>query len=595
MKKRLTLTIVTLLVAGTYGAVLEDWQFNDDPAKSLNAVTNAGTVGTSWNYGGPQAWKGSLRLGDNQYYKYQVNAGDTYRTAAFASPVTTGQVTFQFVVADWDLAGTNGFGTADNGIKIQVGNATEGRMALDFEAASSNDIRVASQSGGLGGSYVENTLGDLNLTNAAPVAIQLLVDLDTGLWSTRVDAGAGWVDLTTDGTGMTSIDEIKLIIQGGASGWEHGGVGGTATEYLNIDSMTLTEGVPVPDPVSIVQTLTASNGNGSGGTNFVDIGTFANAQAGDYVAIMMAANNGNTVGDDMMFAGTATLDTVDVIDNVQANAWYAEVLADGTVSISITNYSSYSVFAAYLVRPADAGLGLDVQSQIVPSGSTPPTNIYTFASASAGLYFEAKGSYNTGAGLPEDPDAIIVQNQYNQGTRVIARGAFENVTAVTNSWTSLSSARLTGLAFTQVAAPLSTPEGLWNEWLDAYSAGMGAETNLQDDADDDLLDNLSEYAFGGEPDNALSQGNTPVQSQAIDGGTNYIEYVYYERDDASDRGLSSMIEVGTDLVMTNWADGSSYEVGSGASGTAGYQAVTNRVPIDAEIQKFIRLQIEFTP
>jgi hypothetical protein len=61
------------------------------------------------------------------------------------------------------------------------------------------------------------------------------------------------------------------------------------------------------------------------------------------------------------------------------------------------------------------------------------------------------------------------------------------------------------------------------------------------------------------------------------------------------RGLDSMLTVGTDLVNTNWADGSGYEVGSGASGISGFNAVTNRIPTDAEVKQFIQLQIEFTP
>ena len=123
---------------------------------------------------------------------------------------------------------------------------------------------------------------------------------------------------------------------------------------------------------------------------------------------------------------------------------------------------------------------------------------------------------------------------------------------------------------------------------------MGSDTNYQDDADGDLLDNLSEYAFGGLPNDAGDQGNTPVQSQ-LSGATNVIEYIYFERDDAATRGLDSILTVGTDLVFTNWVDGSGYEVGSGTSGVAGYNAVTNWIPTDVEDQQFIRLQIEFTP
>ena len=80
-----------------------------------------------------------------------------------------------------------------------------------------------------------------------------------------------------------------------------------------------------------------------------------------------------------------------------------------------------------------------------------------------------------------------------------------------------------------------------------------------------------------------------------DGGTNYIEYVYFERDDAATRGLNSIITVTTDLMNTNWADGSGYEVGRGASEVPGYNAVTNRIPTNVEDRQFIRVEIELAP
>jgi len=144
----------------------------------------------------------------------------------------------------------------------------------------------------------------------------------------------------------------------------------------------------------------------------------------------------------------------------------------------------------------------------------------------------------------------------------------------------------------QAGAIIVTPTSQLNDWLGDYT--LGSDTNYQDDADGDLVDNLSEYAFGGEPDNAADQGNTPVQSQ-LSGATNVIEYIYFERDDAATRGLLSILTVGTDLVYTNWADGSGYEVGSGASDVSGYNAITNWIPTDDKGQQFIRLQIELTP
>ncbi|VGO22133.1 carbohydrate binding domain-containing protein [Pontiella sulfatireligans] len=140
----------------------------------------------------------------------------------------------------------------------------------------------------------------------------------------------------------------------------------------------------------------------------------------------------------------------------------------------------------------------------------------------------------------------------------------------------------------------ATPVSMWDQWIAEYP-GLGGTTNFGDHADNDLLANLAEYALGGSPVDGDDQGNTPVQSQMEDSGTNYIEFVYFERDDAVERGLTTILDVGTDLVNTNWADGSAYKVGSGTSGITNFNAVTNWIPTDEEDQQFIRLQIEFTP
>ena len=77
----------------------------------------------------------------------------------------------------------------------------------------------------------------------------------------------------------------------------------------------------------------------------------------------------------------------------------------------------------------------------------------------------------------------------------------------------------------------------------------------------------------------------------MSGATNGLEYVYFERDDAASRGLNSMLTVTTNLVSTNWADGSGYEVGRGVSAVPGYNAVTNWIPTDVEDQQFICLAL----
>ncbi|MEM8944025.1 MAG: PEP-CTERM sorting domain-containing protein [Planctomycetota bacterium] len=236
--------------------VLQDWQFNDPNGTNLSAVANTGTLGTAFNFGGPSTQNGNLNLGDPTFFKWDVGTGQTFRTASFAD-LTSGQYVFEFVIADWNFGGS--VGETNNGIKFNFGDSTLGSAQLEFEVAQSpgNDIRVRSQNsnnGNLSGTDAQNQLGGLDLTNTNSVTVQLLADLDTGIWTTQVDAGSdgSFVDLVTDGTGMNSIDRIQLIIEGGANGWDFGGVQGTAGDFVKIDSITLTQVMPIPEPSGIL-------------------------------------------------------------------------------------------------------------------------------------------------------------------------------------------------------------------------------------------------------------------------------------------------------------------------------------------------------
>jgi hypothetical protein len=153
---------------------------------------------------------------------------------------------------------------------------------------------------------------------------------------------------------------------------------------------------------------------------------------------------------------------------------------------------------------------------------------------------------------------------------------------------------LVGLAFGSTAVIYSHQE-LYEQWLAGFE--VGSDTNTSDDADGDLIDNLTEYAWDGEPDNPLSRGHVPAHSMVADGGTDYLTYVHYERDDAADRGLVSHIEASTDLMISaGWSTNDVEAVGSGpAAGIPDFTAVTNRIPTDAADEQFIRVQIEMLP
>jgi len=135
---------------------------------------------------------------------------------------------------------------------------------------------------------------------------------------------------------------------------------------------------------------------------------------------------------------------------------------------------------------------------------------------------------------------------------------------------------------TNLLATPDTPSSLYNDWL----GGETVNTNLLEDANDDGVNNLTDYAIGG-------AANLPVS--AIDGS--YLTYVHVQWDDTESaaRGLSYEVQATTNLVSGTWSTNGVELVGSAAdTPAAGYLTVTNRIP-SAESEEFLRLHIEFTP
>ena len=244
--------------------ILENWQFDDANGTQLNSVANTGTQNTSFNFGGPRTQNGDLNIGDPTFFKWDAGSGNTFRTAQFASALTSGQHVFEYNIADWNLGGTDSTGVTNNGIRFNIGSAGA-EAQLRFEVSQNVlDIRGRSTgSGTVSGTAAQYQFGGNDVVTAnSALTLQLNTDLDTGDWSARarIDNTGVWTDLTTDGTGMFSIDRLQLVIQGGTSGWEYGGVGGTSTEYVKVGYATLTQLSAIPEPTSFALFGLASMG-----------------------------------------------------------------------------------------------------------------------------------------------------------------------------------------------------------------------------------------------------------------------------------------------------------------------------------------------
>ena len=318
MKMKPTMIIALAMLSANClraGEIFEDWQFNDANDTQLNSVANTGSVATAWSFGGPKTQNGTLNIGDTTYFKYNVGTGQTFRAADFAD-ITTGKVVFEFVIADWDLSGSTG--ETGNGIIFKVGDKDDGLINLEFEVAQApgDDIRVrsgGSNNGSLTGTDVQNQLGNgLDLINTASVTVQLIADLDTGLWSTQVDAGSdgSFVDLVTDGTGMNSIDRIQLVLDGGANGWAYVGTGGETADFVKIDSVTLARPIKLAVDFDVSQ-ITANSQHDS---NDFPLNLAGPPEAGlpgytgqpIYAGLDLEPVNGLDTGDDDGLGGTYT-------------------------------------------------------------------------------------------------------------------------------------------------------------------------------------------------------------------------------------------------------------------------------------------------
>jgi hypothetical protein len=152
--------------------------------------------------------------------------------------------------------------------------------------------------------------------------------------------------------------------------------------------------------------------------------------------------------------------------------------------------------------------------------------------------------------------------------------------AVTNTAEGLG---LAGLSF-----DISESQALiYADWASAYSLIGG----MTDDDDFDGLDNLYEFAVGGDPTNGtVAPAYLPTSSLIDLGGAFELEYVYTRRQPVP-VGMQYYCEISTQsLVLPNWAD-AGYTVTGEGDGDPGFKTVTNRTPV-AEAEKFIKLTVE---
>lgn len=165
------------------------------------------------------------------------------------------------------------------------------------------------------------------------------------------------------------------------------------------------------------------------------------------------------------------------------------------------------------------------------------------------------------------------------GTATDAAWALENGTAGF-----YASATATDIRFDNLSLRSSTVSEIlsgFDTWSGTWGVNIGAATN---DYDGDLVSNFAEYAFGGNPTNALDSGVAPELETDGSG----LVYVFPQRSD--DATLAYSVETTDDLVSGVWTNAGTTVIDTNVTGNT-LDYVTNSVST-TDPQLFIRLEVQ---
>ncbi len=145
--------------------------------------------------------------------------------------------------------------------------------------------------------------------------------------------------------------------------------------------------------------------------------------------------------------------------------------------------------------------------------------------------------------------------------------------------------------WTVISLAAQSPRELYTTWATNF-VGL-VDTNMMADPDNDLVSNLGEYGFGGDPTDGNNRGLVPTTEILNVEGIDYFVYITYERDDKLVRGLAYNVEQTLAPVLSEWTSGVPV-LGGVNPLNENFNFVTNFISTVDEGEQFLRLRVEFT-
>ncbi|VGO21878.1 hypothetical protein [Pontiella sulfatireligans] len=209
-----------------------------------------------------------------------------------------------------------------------------------------------------------------------------------------------------------------------------------------------------------------------------------------------------------------------------------------------------------------------------------PTNMYVYLLNKTEAVQDVAFSF---VDMPPDetqiPEGLVMMDSADHYGTVAPLSVLYN--AASNAYF----AALPALSYTRIDFGALPVPSAYDEWSSSYSLTNGPLGN----DDGDTLDNLSEYGMGGNPTNPSDIGCQPT----VDIFSNVLQYIYPRRS-ATNSGLIYYLELTDNLVSGIWTNTGCLETGAEDVGGT-FEFITNQIPVDGNINEFIRLRIMEVP